>query len=74
MYCTNGEKCKKECVNERACEKRNVSASFSNELLCADIECGKYAIKQDKNREMQQPPNDKWCVGCNPGNCSGCGT
>lgn len=22
-------------------------------------------------REKQKPPNDKWCVGCNPENCPG---
>lgn len=27
-----------------------------------------------RTRIKQPPPNDKWCIGCNPDNCAGCDT
>lgn len=38
--------------------------------------CNKFAavLPQPANHERQTAPNDAWCVGCNPDNCSGCGT
>jgi hypothetical protein len=32
----------------------------------------KYVAERFKNK--QEPPNEKWCVGCSPENCSCCGT
>ncbi len=29
--------------------------------------------KQQEVIEKQPSPNDAWCVGCSPDNCSGCG-
>ena len=35
--------------------------------------CNKFAAVLPEP-EKQPAPNDKWCVGCSPENCSGCGT
>lgn len=46
-------------------EEEIISKYFSQEYLNSVIE-------ELTHKRKQPPPNDKWCIGCSPDNCSCC--